>query len=705
MKKYIPSLIAAAFLIGCGGGGGGSSSSNSQTATKTYQVLDGYVVGATVCDEKGNCYKSSSYGMVEGNFEKNSTLFSTGGKIDTNLNGIADADEPDAPDMGTVFDAKLINPLTTLIVQGADINKLSEILEVSAESILNENPLETNNVKLLKAYQILYPVLKESKVSQIVEKINSYNKNKPVQTELPAFDDENTVSGIVYLAEVSKSVLSDEADKKFVDYVLNSDVNDVITLDMGVENIKKDLSVLVQVKNNENENNEENLSENNISETNITSGNSQNVSQSSTQSVSTSHVQTDLPDFDSDNVEYIPTHNEPVTQPSVTYEPVPYVMLNGKKYEVEKKSDMDYEIKTLIKINKKYEDFNLSKMTDVNLTPIYGDYTVTPDGFYTGTILININDLNDTDDMNLTFKNVNFQVVGNKLIKINFNTSTKIDLNSTNLNKTENFTPSVDLKDFDINLTKVIENTTTIKNSLKTLETNFSDNDHKYDYTLDVNFSGRDFKLKTSYFTFTDIIPKITLDDDYFVLEENKEINLSVGKVNKPDVDCKIENASYKCVIDSAKNIYIQGTTPNSEKIESLTLKVSDKYGYEDTKDISFAIVKPMDNPVVLNWPLSSDYNASKIVLSGLNGNISTSNKVSVYSNIDNLPTGVSENNVTYFIFKDKTSVNSNTNYFKFTFDYDAYKHTAFKIVNDDNKTVIIRVDDYSPSNNVYYFK
>jgi hypothetical protein len=112
-----------------------------------------------------------------------------------------------------------------------------------------------------------------------------------------------------------------------------------------------------------------------------------------------------------------------------------------------------------------------------------------------------------------------------------------------------------------------------------------------------------------------------------------------------------------------------------------------------------------MDNPVVLNWPLSSDYNASKIVLSGLKGNISTSNKVSVYSNIDNLPTGVSENNVTYFIFKDKTSVNTNTNYFKFTFDYDAYKHTAFKIVNDDNKTVIIRVDDYSPSNNVYYFK
>ena len=199
MKKKIVLSIAAlsiaGFVTGCGGGGGGSSSNNTasntaKTPEKSVKVVDGYVIGANVCDANNICATTDNNGIAKAKFA-DTILTSKGGYIDVNANKKIDDNDIALPNdftLKTLAGKNVITPITDLIANGANPTKLAEILGVD-ETKLYDDPIATNNIDLAKAIQIVYALKAENKEDALIQKINNFTPKSTPNTDLPTFNE------------------------------------------------------------------------------------------------------------------------------------------------------------------------------------------------------------------------------------------------------------------------------------------------------------------------------------------------------------------------------------------------------------------------------------------------------------------------------------------------------------------------------------
>jgi hypothetical protein len=210
MKKKIvlsiAALTVAGLITGCGSSGGGSSNNTNNNATnnnanqpaqKSVKVVDGYVIGANVCDANNICKATEANGTATAAFS-NTVLTATGGYIDINANNKVDDDDIALPDnftLKTPAGKSVISPITDLIANGANPAKLAEVLGVNEED-LYADPIATNNITLAKAIQIVYALKVENKEASLVEKINSFNlaSASAAQTDLPPMDQQQQIN-------------------------------------------------------------------------------------------------------------------------------------------------------------------------------------------------------------------------------------------------------------------------------------------------------------------------------------------------------------------------------------------------------------------------------------------------------------------------------------------------------------------------------
>ena len=712
MKKiYISSIASLFLLVGCGGG------SSNTSNIKEVKVIDAYVVGAKVCDIKGICAITDENGTARADFDLNNTLTSIGGFIDSNFNGIKDSDELDAPFMLAPAGASVITPLTTLVAKGADINKLSSLIGVSKEDILHKDPIQSKNVKLIKAINVLYPVLKEKRVDFLVKKINNYSTSNSL-TDLPDFNNAN-----VNIYSLVSSVLILPKDIEFVSKLSSLNSNSAEDLIKDIEELKKGKKIIKtnnidtttqQINqsssiNNQSINNQEVANEisnvNQQTQSNIK--NSFNNNENNNNSIKHTSNSTDLPDFNappsvptttnletttdlptfSDNVEMIPTNN--TYNPS--YTPLPkkyYIKLNSfnEFIEVKKDSNKKFEFKNPKYINIANSDFNATKMFDINATYVYNDLNFSPDGYLNGTIFINLKDLNSSNEVNFTIKNVQYKVVNSKLIQTILN-SVNLEVNETNNSKIKNNINAGVYNKFDINLSKVIRDYN---------ESEYNLTNHKYSFEIDYNISNKVLNLIGSYEVINAIPPQITLNDNSFLVSKNRDINLTVGKSNVANAKCYVENINLNCYVDNSKNIYLYGHTPNEEAIKVVDITLSNQ-DYNTSKSFYLEILKPADKVVVTNWNLSSSPYEGNHIKMTLTGNMPSIVDVNTSANIIS---GSPENNVTVYIQQD------DNNYITFIFDANVYKSNDWFIVKrNDGKVAKFRVGDIDISNNVVQFK
>ena len=408
-RIFLSSVTVGFLLVGCGGGG-----SSTHTSLKEIKDIDANIVNAKVCDGRGICAITDTEGIARGDFDLNTTLTSIGGFIDANGNGVKDSNELNAPMLLASAGAKIITPLTALVAKGADINKLSEILGVTPKEILSEDPFETNNIKLVKAFNAVYPVIKENKTDELVKKINLYNPNSG-GTDLPDFGNNVNVN-IYYLAE---SVVTNPNDKAYINTVENTNSSDSKSLSEILEEKKKNINqILTPINNHLNQEvnttnaNKNFENKNNISQSDINNSLSNNnkttnyhssavvapsgktdlpdfASDNTPKSTPIKPVNSDLPQFNSNNVKFIPTNNTY----NPTYTPLPkryYIKLNefNDFVELKKVNNKKYQFLDEKYFNIASSDFNDTTLFDINASYVYNDLNFTPDGNLNGTVLI-----------------------------------------------------------------------------------------------------------------------------------------------------------------------------------------------------------------------------------------------------------------------------------------------------------------------------
>ncbi len=357
-KKIIFSAVALAFLVGCGNSGGSSNSSTAsnmstqpstanQTA-KTVKVVDGYVIGAHVCDGRNVCVTTDKNGVAEANFA-NTVLTAKAGYIDVNNNKKIDENDialPNTFTLKTTAGKSVISPLTDLVANGADAKKLAKLLNVNEDDLFTD-PYATNNITLAKAIQIVYAIKADNKETDFIKEINNINVDtntttttttKPqattdlppfpqkVKTDLPDFDSQpqivssnnennsnNTAlnGGLEVFASLAKKVVSQQA-QTLIDEVVKSNAQNPINLEESIASIKKELvEPKYEIQNNQAALNETNqtqennstLNQQNAQSQNTTSNNqtttnetnqTQNTNEETTQ---TQSANTDLPPF------------------------------------------------------------------------------------------------------------------------------------------------------------------------------------------------------------------------------------------------------------------------------------------------------------------------------------------------------------------------------------------------------------------------
>jgi len=285
MKKKIALSVIAISLTGMLVGCGSSSSSDDSATTSntsnlpasTVKVVDGYVIGANVCDANNVCATTDGSGAATASYDLNTTLTSTAGYIDVNNNQQIDDSDIQLPDtftLKTPAGATVITPITDLIANGADKTKLAQILGVSEEDLLTD-PIATNNVALAKAIQIVYAVKIDGKEADFINQINSYTPESATEantttttnteaetttpessqtTVLPVLkadeanvtttqeDTTTATADITTFANLAKNVVSDDV-KNFIDTVVTLDVENVADIETQIADTKKEITV------------------------------------------------------------------------------------------------------------------------------------------------------------------------------------------------------------------------------------------------------------------------------------------------------------------------------------------------------------------------------------------------------------------------------------------------------------------------------
>ena len=193
-------FMSAGFVNGCGGNifygeenatysgntpnqdNNNSSNKNNDTnnTVKSVKVIDGYIIGANVCDQKGVCATTDLNGTAVSVFDEQSILTAKGGYIDVNNNKKIDDEDIMLPETFTLKTPKgknIITPLTDLIANGVNATKLADFIGVNTDSLFSD-PVSTNNIKIAKAIQIAYIVKAEHKESEFVKKISEQQLNE-----------------------------------------------------------------------------------------------------------------------------------------------------------------------------------------------------------------------------------------------------------------------------------------------------------------------------------------------------------------------------------------------------------------------------------------------------------------------------------------------------------------------------------------------
>ena len=219
-KSLIASMLIGAGLvafIGCGGG--------SSTTSKT--VVDGYVIGAEVCDASHkHCAETNANGVATAAFTGSVTT--KGGYVDVNGNGKVDSEDIYLGDflMKAPENSSVVTPVTTLIVNGADPEKLAQAIEVPVED-LYKDPIKTKNVAVAKANQILYAVELAGLTDEVVNTINNSEE----------LDSDTIIATIVDIA--NENGMSDVAN--YVEKVYEVEAEDPMEVEQAIVEDKKQI--------------------------------------------------------------------------------------------------------------------------------------------------------------------------------------------------------------------------------------------------------------------------------------------------------------------------------------------------------------------------------------------------------------------------------------------------------------------------------
>ncbi|SFP30338.1 hypothetical protein [Hydrogenimonas thermophila] len=251
-KRLLITMSAAAVLTfsGCGGGSD-DSAINSTTDTQTapveaastdIQVIDGYVIGATVTAL--NDSTCSSITQTEGHTTLQCELegFKTvGGKIDVNQNGIADVTEPTAPNMVAPAGYSVATPFTTLIATGkVTTEQIATTLGISAEEVMSD-PYSTNNIDLAKAYNLVAAALLNNAADLMADKIVEASAT---QTMSPSAIDIDLLTSMVKdVLATSVAVEYISAYSLYIDSIAALEANSSAELDQSIAELRDNLEI------------------------------------------------------------------------------------------------------------------------------------------------------------------------------------------------------------------------------------------------------------------------------------------------------------------------------------------------------------------------------------------------------------------------------------------------------------------------------
>ena len=184
LKKTSLSLLTFALIASFSGC---SDSNNNDTTTpaavvtpttQTVKVIDGYIMNATVCDANNVCAQTDATGSATAAFDISTQLTSTGGTIDANNNQLDD-DAISALTLKSVAGHTNITPLTDLIANGADADKLAALLGLTSTDLLYADPIATNNLNLAKAIQLVYVSKVVGTADTLITSVNDYVVETP----------------------------------------------------------------------------------------------------------------------------------------------------------------------------------------------------------------------------------------------------------------------------------------------------------------------------------------------------------------------------------------------------------------------------------------------------------------------------------------------------------------------------------------------
>jgi hypothetical protein len=698
-------------------------------------VIDGYVVGATVCDADGHCAVSGANGEVSADFD-GTALTSTGGKVDINQNGIADSFEPDAVTMKAPAGYTLITPITTLVAEGADPQKLAEVTGMDVDTLLNTDPIAANNPDLIKLYQTTAVVIQNNAEKNLITQINTYTPTQTSTTVLPDVNNDVTATmspGVTLYATLAKNSVTDYTTKNFIDYIVSSSAASAADLDVVLETNRMTMTTpsttttgnlattytTTTVTGDMNTTTTVTTTTPTTTTTTSTSGNIlPDIDGTSTSSTSTSATSLELEPNSGTSTASTDTLPKFSSEPVYTL-PQYVVKIAGSEIEVNKIDDHNFEFKSPVYFNiNDGEEFNLTVESDFNFSSVFDD-TVATDGNYYGTIFLHYYDEdNSSVEMNLTIKNVKFKIYGSKLTNIYFVADeTEFNLTSPEANDTATVADDYTFNAYEANLTDVIlndGNLGTIKDDIVSINNNdFNTTNHDYVINYQLSFAGITDNVKGKYKIIDSVAPTLDINNgEPWILPRNTDVNITVGTTNK-DADtatCTVDpSGGLSCKIDSTGNVYLEGKTDDAlEKLDS-TITLTDSDGNEVSKSIVIEILDPADTALVQNWDLDSDadgnYSDKKIFME-INGTVSTDDIVDVNTTATDVPNGSPENNVTVYLYKDQDALNGNGgDYIKFIFDADVYgDNDVFVLKNDDGKVVKFRVGDVTSSNNSFYF-
>lgn len=239
MKKLSLALVSSLILVGCGGGGGSDSKTNT---TKTAQVVDGYITGATVCidlnnnsicdngDENITETNNSGEYTYDSHYDNYNQLIIGGEDNVTNTQNTDILIKP--KDLNT----SVINPFTTLVAnymkeENSSLNdaiqKVANVMGINENDII-KNPL--NNPTLAKKVSELNIIksLTKSNFDKLAQKLknsttlNDLGDNNQTITDLINKIDTNTTANPEDLEKYANNLVSEINNQNNEELPLNS---------------------------------------------------------------------------------------------------------------------------------------------------------------------------------------------------------------------------------------------------------------------------------------------------------------------------------------------------------------------------------------------------------------------------------------------------------------------------------------------------